>query len=190
MCTRRIFSRPATSGFGTTIWRSKPPGPQQRRIQYIRPVGRRHQDDAFVGFEAVHLDEELVQRLLALVVTAPEPGAAMTANGVDFVDENDTRCVLLRLLEHIAHTACTDPDEHLDKIRTRDREERHIRLTRDCACEKRFAGARRADEQGAAWNTATQPLEFLGIAQKLDDFLQDRCLASSTPATSSNVTRP
>ena len=41
--------------------------------------------------EAVHLDEQLVERLLALVVAAAEPGAAMTADGVDLVDEDDRR---------------------------------------------------------------------------------------------------
>ena len=31
--------------------------PQQRRIEHIGSVGRRHQDYAFIRFEAVHLDE-------------------------------------------------------------------------------------------------------------------------------------
>jgi len=34
-----------------------------------------------------HLDQQLVQGLLALVIAATEAGAAMAANGVDFVDE-------------------------------------------------------------------------------------------------------
>ena len=45
---------------------------QQRRIEHVGTVGRGHQDDAFVRLEAVHLDEQLVERLLALVVTAAE----------------------------------------------------------------------------------------------------------------------
>ena len=47
-------------------------GPQQGRVERFRPVGRRHDDDAAVGVEAVHLDEQLVERLLALVVAAHE----------------------------------------------------------------------------------------------------------------------
>ena len=46
---------------------------QQRRIQHIRSVRRCHQDDAFIGFEAVHLYQQLVQSLFALVVTAAKP---------------------------------------------------------------------------------------------------------------------
>jgi len=34
--------------------------------------------------------------------------------------------MLLRLLEHVAHARGTDADEHLDEIRTGDREERHL----------------------------------------------------------------
>src|SRR2546426_935554 len=43
---------------------------EQGRIEDIRTVGRRHQDDAFVRFEAVHLNQQLIQGLFALVVPA------------------------------------------------------------------------------------------------------------------------
>ena len=80
-------------------------GPQQRRIEHVGPVGGGDQDDAFVRLEAVHLDQQLVERLLALVVAAAEAGAAMAADRVDFVDEDDAGRVLLGLLEHVAHAA-------------------------------------------------------------------------------------
>ena len=76
---------------------------QQRRIEHVGTVGGGDQDDAFVGLEAVHLDQQLVERLLALVVAAAEAGAAMAADRVDFVDEDDAGRVLLGLLEHVAH---------------------------------------------------------------------------------------
>ena len=63
--------------------------PQQRGVEDVGAVRRREQDHALLLVEAVHLDEQLVQRLLALVVTAAEPGAALTADGVDLVDEHD-----------------------------------------------------------------------------------------------------
>src|SRR5690606_32970676 len=99
---------------------------------------------ALVAFEAVHLDQQLVQRLLALVVTAAEARAAMTADRVDFVDEDDTRRVLLRLVEHVADARGADADEHLYEIGARNREKRHLRLTRDRTREQRLAGAGRA----------------------------------------------
>jgi len=44
------------------------------RIENVGPVRRGEQDHAFIRFEAVHFHEQLVQRLLALVVTAAQPG--------------------------------------------------------------------------------------------------------------------
>jgi len=67
------------------------------------PVGRRDQDDATLDVEAVHLDQQLVQRLLALVVAAAETGAAVSSYGVDLVHEDDRRRVRLGLLEQVTH---------------------------------------------------------------------------------------
>ena len=94
-------------------------GPQQRRVEHVGPVGGGDQDDAFIRLEAVHLHQELVERLLAFVITAAQAGAAMASDRVDLVDEDDAGRVLLGLLEHVAHPARADADEHLDEIRTR-----------------------------------------------------------------------
>jgi hypothetical protein len=160
------------SGFGTTTWRSKRPGTQQRRIENVRTVGRRDQDDALVRLEAVHLDQQLVQRLLALVIATAETGAAMTADRVDFVDEDDAGRVLLGLLEHVADTACADADEHLHEVRTRDGEERHVGFAGDGTRRERLAGTGRTDQQHAARDLAAEALELLRIAQELDDLFE------------------
>jgi hypothetical protein len=144
----------------------------QRRVEHVGTVGRSNQDDAFIGLEAVHLDEQLVERLFALVIAAAKAGATMAADGVDFVDEDDARRVLLGLLEHVAHAGCADADEHFDEIRTGNREEGHIGFAGDRTRRQRLAGAGRADEQHAARDLAAEPLELLRIAQELDDFLE------------------
>jgi hypothetical protein len=51
-------------------------GPEQRGVQDLRPVGRRQDEDALLGVEAVQLREELVQGLLALVVAPDDRGDA------------------------------------------------------------------------------------------------------------------
>ena len=122
---------------------------QERRIEHVRTVRRGNEDDAFVRLEAVHLDEQLVQRLLALVVAAAETRAAMTADGVDLVDEDDAGRVLLALFEQVADARRADADEHLDEVRAADREERHVGFAGDGAREQRLAGARRAHQQHA-----------------------------------------
>src|SRR3546814_9281750 len=80
-------------------------------------------------FRSLH--EHLVQGLLALVVPAAHAGAAVAADGVDLVDEDDRRGVLLGLVEQVAHAARADADEHLDEVGARDRVERHARLAGD-----------------------------------------------------------
>ena len=114
--TARIFARPRAIRPVDDDLTIEAAGAQERRIEHIRPVGRSDHDHRVLGLEAIHLHEQLVQRLLALVVTATEPGAAVTSNGIDLIDEDDCRGCLLGLIEQVAHTARTDPDEHLDEI--------------------------------------------------------------------------
>jgi len=79
----RIASRPRTSGRLTVMRRSKRPG---RRIAGSRTSGRLVAAMMMTpSFDSkpFHLDEELVQRLLALVVTAAEACAAVTTDGVE-----------------------------------------------------------------------------------------------------------
>ena len=152
--------------------RSKRPGTQQRRIEHVGTIGGGDEDDAFVRFEAVHLDEQLVQRLLALVVAAAEAGAAVTADRVDLVDEDDAGRVLLALLEQVADARRADADEHLDEVGAADREERHVRLAGDRAGEQRLARSGRSHQQDALGDAATELLELLRLAQEVDDLLQ------------------
>ena len=96
----------------------------------------------------------------------------MAADGVDFVDEHDARRVFLSLLEQVAHARGADADEHLDEVRTADREERNVRFAGDRASEQGLAGSRRAHQQYALGNTAAQLLELLRLLEELDDFLE------------------
>ena len=147
-------------------------GPQQRRVEHVGTVGRGDDDDAFIGLEAVHLDQQLVQGLLALVIAVAEAGAAMAADGVDFVDEDDARRRFLGLVEHVADAAGADADEHLDEVRAGDGEERHARLAGDGAGEQGLAGAGRADQQRALGDLAAEPRELARVLQIFDDLLK------------------
>src|SRR6476661_9594397 len=78
---------------------------KQRRVEDVRPVRGGHDDDVRVRVEPVHLDEDLVQGLLALVVTAAEAGATLAADRVDLIDEHDARRIALGLVEQVADAA-------------------------------------------------------------------------------------
>ena len=147
-------------------------GAQQRRVEDVRAVGGRDDDDVRVGVEAVHLDQDLVQGLLALVVAAAEAGAALAADRVDLVHEDDAGRVALGLVEEVTHAGGADADEHLDELGAGDGEEGHAGLARDGAGEQRLAGAGRADEQHAARDARAERGELLRVLEELDDFLQ------------------
>ncbi len=153
---------------------------QQRRVEHVGAVGRRDQDDAAAHVEAVHLDQQLVEGLLALVVTAAHAGAAVPADGVDLVDEDDGRGVLLGLLEQVAHAAGADTDEHLDEVGAGDGVEGDARLAGDGAGEQGLAGARRAVEQDALGDLGAHGLELRRLLEELLDLaeLLDRLLAA------------
>ena len=149
-------------------------GPQQRGVEHLGPVGRPDHDHGLVGLEAVHLGEDLVERLLALVVAA-EPGVAgraRPADRVELVDEDDRRLGLLRLLEQVAHAAGADAHDRLDELRRRDREERHARLAGDGASEQRLAGAGAAGEQHAARDPAAELAIAVRVLEEVDDLGQ------------------
>ncbi len=143
---------------------------QQRRVQHVGTVGGRDHDDAFAALETVHLHQQLVQGLLALVVAAAQAGTAMAADSVDLVDEDDAGGMLLGLFEHVAHAAGAHAHEHLDEVRTGDAEERHLGLAGDGLGQQRLAGTGLADHQHAARDLAAQLLELAGVAQELDQF--------------------
>ena len=145
---------------------------QQRRVEDVRPVGGRDQDDAALGVEAVHLDEQLVERLLALVVTAAHAGAAVPADGVDLVDEDDRRGVRLGLLEEVADPARADTDEHLDEVGAGDRVERHPGLAGDRPGQQRLTGAGRAEQQHALRDLGAERLVFRRVLQEVLDLVQ------------------
>ena len=146
------------------------PGAHQRLVEDVGAVRSRKHDDARIGLEAVHLRQELVQSLLPLIV-AREPGvlAAGAADGVDLVDEDDARGLLLGLLEEVSHTRGAHADEHLDEIGTRNREERHVGLPCYGLGQQGLTRSRRAYEQRALGNLGAQLLVFVGLLEEIDD---------------------
>ena len=129
------------------------PRPQERRVENLGPVSRTEDDHVRVGLEPVHLGEDLVERLLALVVSAAQAAyVARTrpADGVELVDEHDRRRRLLRLFEEVAYARRSDADDGLHELGRREREERRVRLPGHGARQQRLAGPRRPVEQDAA----------------------------------------
>src|SRR5215204_3094355 len=142
---------------------------EERGVEDVRAVGGGEHDDPALRIEAVHLDEELVEGLLALVVSASQAGAALAAYSVDLVHEDDAGRVLLGLLEEITHAAGADADKHLNEVRAGDGEEGHTGLAGDGAREERLACPWRPDQKRALRYTSAELLELLGRFEELLD---------------------
>ena len=145
---------------------------QQRRVEDVGAVGRRDEDDVGLDVEAVHLDQQLVEGLLALVVATAEAGAAVAADGVDLVDEDDGGGVVLGLLEQVTHPGGTDTDEHLDEVRAGDRVERDTGLAGHGAGQQGLAGAGLAVEQDALGDLGADGEELGRLGEELLDLAQ------------------
>ncbi len=150
----------------------EPARAQQRRVEHVGSVGRGDQDHAAADVEAVHLDEQLVERLLALVVATAETGATVTADGIDLVDEDDCWRILLRLLEQVTDAGRADADEHLDEVGAGDRVERHARLTGNGPREQRLAGTGRAVQQDTLGDLRADGLELGRLLEELLDLAE------------------
>src|ERR1700722_11234990 len=77
-------------------------GAQQCRIEDLGTICGCQQDDAGLRIETVELDQQLVERLLLLVMAAAHRiGGAGASERIELVDEDDRRRLLARLLEQI-----------------------------------------------------------------------------------------
>jgi len=149
----------------------EPAGPEKRAVEDVGPVGGGDEDDAFVRVEPVHLDQELVERLLALVVPAAETGAALAADGVDLVDEDQAGRVLFPLVEKVRTLEAPTPtnistkSEPLIEKKGTSASPATARASRV----SRFPAPRRG---GRPWDAAAQLLEAAGVLEEVDDFLE------------------
>ena len=147
-------------------------GPQEGFVENVGAVGRRHQDDPFFGIKAIHLDEQLVERLLPLIMAAANACAAVAADSIDLIHEDDARGLLFGLVEQIADAAGADADKHLDEVGTGDGEEGAVRFAGHRFGDQRFPCPWRADAENPFGNAPAQGGKFLRVFQKLDDLLQ------------------
>ena len=150
----------------------EPAGAQQRRVEDVRPVGGRDDDNAALDVEPVQFDKQLVEGLLALVMAAAETGAAVAPHRVDLVHEHDRGRIGLCLLEQVTHPGGTDTDEHLHEVGPGDRVERNPGLPGHGPGEEGLAGARRAVEQHALGDLGADRLELARGLQELLDLLE------------------
>ena len=146
-------------------------GAEQRLVELLDLVrGGENDHGARVALEAVELDQQLVEGLLALRGPAVAGArAAMPADGVELVDEDHRAPRTARFLEEAADPRRAAADEHLDEARSGGREEVHAGVSGDGSRQHRLAGARRSIEEHAAWRPGAEDLEPLRVLEPFGD---------------------
>ena len=105
-------------------------------------------------------------------MSASEPCSSLTADGVDFVDEDDTGLVPLSHIEQVAHTRSADADVHFHEVGTADGEKRNARFTRNRLRKQGFTCSGRAYEQNALGDLRPQIGELLGIFEEFHNLFE------------------
>eukprot|EP00906_Rhabdomonas_costata_P012580 RCo018116 len=150
---------------------------QQSRVQLVRTDVGAGQNNDLPGLlgKAVHLHQQGVQRVLALVVgPAHDTPASGAANRVNLIDVDDRALLLAGLLEQRADPRRTHPDVHLNEVRPTRAEEGHITLPGGGLCEQglpRSRGAHQNRSIGDLRAKLGETVRLLQKANKLHDLL-------------------
>ena len=122
-------------------------GAHERGVQRVRPVGGGDDAHLVVGGKAVELVEQFEHRALHLAAALAVAAAALGADGVDFVDEDDGAAAPLALfareVKGVAHHLRAVADKHLHQRRAGQLQEHGVGGLGARAREQRLAGARR-----------------------------------------------
>ena len=83
--------------FQTSHLSVKPTGTQESIVQNVSAVGGSNDNDACVALKPIHLCEQLVQCLLALIVATANSSSTRAADCINFIHENNAWGILLGL---------------------------------------------------------------------------------------------
>ena len=146
-CTSRISRRASRCGSSIVIVRSKRPG----RTSAGSRISGRLLAPATTTASPPLKPSSSIRIWLSVFSDSREPpsdrAAALRADRVDLVDEDDRRRHAARLGEQVAHAGRADADVALGQLAGGDPEERRVRLVRERADEHRLPAARRADDE-------------------------------------------
>src|SRR5271156_5106302 len=101
---------------------------EQCSIQYIRSIGSRQYNNTAITTETIHFHKQLVKRIFALIIAHHYIFTSCAAYSIYLINKHYTWRFFTCLLEQVTDTARSHPYKQLHKIRTRHREERHLRF--------------------------------------------------------------
>src|SRR5207245_653935 len=149
----------------------EPTGPQESGVHEVRAVRRADHEDVVQLDESVHLAQDLRDDVLVDAGGVHHP--ADGEQGLDLVEEDDARLLLVRLSEDLLDDALALPDPLREDVRDADVEEGHVVLRRDRLHEQSLPATRRTVQQDPAWRLEGDLREQLRLLIRQDDDVLD-----------------
>ncbi len=125
-----------------------------------------------VAVKAIHFHQNLIEGLLAFVVTSTQTGAALPAHSVNLIYKKDGGGRLFSGVKGITSPGSSYAYEHLHKFRSRQVKKWHPRLSRYRSGQQGLTSSRRAHKKDASGNFGSHIKIFLGSLEKADYFLE------------------
>src|SRR6056300_200665 len=141
-------------------------------IKNINSVGGCNNNNTSFIIKAIHLCKKLIDSLFAFIIRWHTTSTTLLTNGINLINEDNTRLVLTSHLKEVAHSLSTHTNEHLNKVRGGALDERNIRFTCDSAGEKSLPGSRLTCEEGTSWDLGTTSKVAFWILEKINNLLK------------------
>src|SRR5207249_4062079 len=116
----------------------------------------------------------LIERLFSLIIAEnpSAPSGARFSDCIQFIDKDDTGSLLLSLFKQISDAGSANADEHLDKFRTGDGEERDAGFAADRFGQQSLAGSGRPHQKHSFRNSPAKLLVLPWLLEEIDHFHQ------------------
>ncbi len=124
-----------------------------------------------VGFKTVHLNQHLVEGLLALIIATTQTGTALAADGIDFVDEDDAGAFFLAFSNMSRTRAAPTPTNISTKSEPEMLKNGTLASPAMDFANSGLARTRWANQQQTTGNTAAQLVELARVFEEVHHFL-------------------
>src|SRR4030042_4018835 len=98
--------------------------------------------------------------------------SARLSKGIQFVNEDNTRSMVLSLGKEVSDSCCSHADKHLYEIRTADGEKRNVRFSSDRPGEQCFSCSWHSHQKNPFWDFSAETLKFPRSFKELYNLLQ------------------
>mmetsp|Transcript_6940 Transcript_6940/g.14375 ORF Transcript_6940/g.14375 Transcript_6940/m.14375 type:complete len:206 (+) Transcript_6940:4108-4725(+) len=114
-------------------------GSEKGRVENVNSVGCGNDLDSVIRGESVKLIEQFEHGSLNFTITTLVGSKSLGPNGIQFINENDSRGFFSGECERVSNKFCAITDKHLNKLGTSQLEECSVGLGSACPCQQSLA---------------------------------------------------